>query len=107
MRMYAVSPGITSRRAPGGLVITAKAPARDPRAEAPPAPTAATFSIFLPTALGLLLCTHMISRLDGRKDARTAPRRPWPLALAILALLGSSSCSWIFVQPLPPEHGYD
>jgi hypothetical protein len=27
--------------------------------------------------------------------------------LAILSLSSTAGCSWIFVQPLPPEHGYD
>jgi hypothetical protein len=31
----------------------------------------------------------------------------WRIALAILALSSTAGCSWIFVQPLPPEHGYD
>jgi hypothetical protein len=29
------------------------------------------------------------------------------VALALLSLSSTVGCSWIFVQPLPPEHGYD
>jgi hypothetical protein len=37
----------------------------------------------------------------------TAPRRLGPLTLGLVALLSTSGCSWIFVQPLPPDHGDD
>jgi hypothetical protein len=44
---------------------------------------------------------------EARPRIVTLPRRLGPLTLGLVALLSTSGCSWIFVQPLPPDHGYD
>jgi hypothetical protein len=48
----------------------------------------------------------MIALREAKPTTTTLTRRLGPLTLGIVALAGTSGCSWIFVQPLPAEHGY-
>jgi hypothetical protein len=49
----------------------------------------------------------MRARREAKPRATTMSRHLGPLTLGLVALLSTSGCSWIFVQPLPPEdHSY-